>query len=88
MAVLDESPAGRTGGALDVTREEYEAEQARRREDKDGYPWFCYFMFGWHNMQYLSEKEAKETIRFYKLHKDGDTWQRYGRQPIYMSRRE
>lgn len=71
-----------------MTRAEYEDEQARRRENKEEYPWFMYQMFGWHNMQYLSEAEAKETIRFYHLQKHQDKWIREGKQPIYLSRRD
>lgn len=71
-----------------MTKQEYEAEQARRKENKEEYPWFLYQMFGWHNMQYLSEAEAKETIRFYRLQKHKDVWMRNGKQPIYLSRRE
>ena len=70
-----------------MTKAEYEAEQARRRENKEEYPYFVYMMFGWHNMQYLSEDEAKETIRFYRLQKHKDTWIRNGKQPIYLARR-
>lgn len=71
-----------------MTREEYEAEQARRRDNPDEYPWFMYQMFGWHNMHYLSEREAQESIKFYHLQKNRDVWMRNGRQPIYMSRRD
>ena len=70
-----------------MTREEYETEQDRRRKDPENYPWFMYQMFGWHNMQFLSDKEANETIKFYHLQKHKDTWVRNGRQPIYMTRR-
>lgn len=70
-----------------MTREEYDAEQEKRRNNPDQYPWFIYKMFGWHQMEYLSDAEAKESIRFYHLFKDRDTWIRTGRQPIYLKRR-
>ena len=70
-----------------MTKEEYESEREKRRRDPDNYPWFVYHMFGYHNMDYLSEKEAKETIKFYHLQKNRDKWIRNGRQPIYLMKR-
>ena len=77
-----------------MTREEleaekkFEAEQNRRQADKENYPWICYMMFGWHSIQFLTEREAKGTIRFYKLQKHGSAWIRNGKQSIHMCRRD
>ena len=70
-----------------IMREKYEAEQKRRRENPGEYPWFIYKMFGYHQMEYLSDAEAKESIRFYHLIKNRDIWMKAGKQPIYLSRR-
>lgn len=66
---------------------EYEEKERYKKEHPAEYPWFIYYQFGFHNMTYLTDKEAYEAIEFYKLHKSGDSYVRYGRQPIQLMRR-
>ena len=73
-------------------KERYEADQKYRRDHPDEYPWFVYHQYGFHRQQYLSEKEAQDSIKFYRLYErtteSGDKmWFRNGRQPISLMRR-
>ncbi len=61
---------------------DYEKDQQFRKDNPDKFPYFAYFQFGFHNMTYCSEDELQEYIKFYKLKKIGDKWERFGRQPI------
>ena len=62
------------------------------RKDVTQYPWMIYWSFGWHDMQYLTDEEAKDLIKSYRLTKivvEGkEMFVRYGRQPITIMRRE
>jgi hypothetical protein len=39
-------------------------------------------------MNYYSEEEVQEMVKFYRLKKIGDKYERYGRQPITIMPRE
>lgn len=74
-------------------KQKYEEEQKYRRDHPKEYPWFVYHQYGFHRQQYLSEEEAQEEIAFYKLkpytQEKGDTaYERFGRQPITLMRRD
>ena len=66
----------------------YDTDQKFRRDHPELYPWFEYKMFGFHQMSYLSDSEVEEAVKFYHLHKTSKGWERYGRQPIVILRRE
>ena len=66
---------------------EHEEKERYKKEHPTEYPWFIYYQFGFHNMTYLTDEEAQEAIRFYRLHKSGDSYKRSGRQPILLMRR-
>ena len=74
--------------AYKVFKKEYEEERQYRKDNPVMYPWFVYFQFGWHNMFFSSDEEVEEMVRFYKLWKTNNGWERSGRQPIYISRRK
>lgn len=61
------------------------------RKDASKYPWMIYWSFGWHDMQYLTDEEAQDLIKSYRLTKitcEGkEMYVRYGRQPITIMRR-
>lgn len=69
-------------------REKYEKDRKYREEHEDLFPWFGYFQFGFHNMNYYSEEEVQEMVKFYHLKKIGDRYERYGRQPITIMPRK
>lgn len=66
--------------------------QIVERKDVTEYPWMIYWSFGWHDMQYLTDEEAKDLIKSYRLTKivvEGkEMFVRYSRQPITIMRRE
>lgn len=67
---------------------EYEATQKERRENPNQYPYFAYFMFGFHRMTFMTEEEVDEAVNFYHLKSDGKGgYFRYGRQPIMITLR-
>jgi len=61
------------------------------RKDADKYPWMIYWSFGWHDIQYLTDEEAKDLIKSYRLTEitvEGTRmFVRYGRQPITIIKR-
>lgn len=62
---------------------EYETEQKKRRDNPNAYPYFAYFQFGFHRMTYMTEKEVKDAVKFYRLKSDyNGGYFRLGRQPI------
>lgn len=67
---------------------EYEAKLEERKQDSVTYPYFCYWMFGWHRMDYITEEEALQLIKNHKMYetKPG-CWHGYGREPIFISKR-
>lgn len=68
---------------------EYEADQKKRRDNPDKYPYFAYYQFGFHRMTYLTEEEVKADVKFYKLKPDyKGGYFRYGRQPITITLRK
>lgn len=70
-----------------MTKAEYEADKKERENNKEKYPWFAYFQFGWHNITYLTDAEMKEAVEFYHLKLIGDKWERLGTQPITIMKR-
>jgi len=69
-------------------KREYEADQERRKNDPEKYPWFEYRAYGWHAMSFISDEELAEAIEFYRLYPDGKGgYLRRGRQPIYVTPR-
>lgn len=66
--------------------------QIVERKNATEYPWMIYWAFGWHGMSYLTDEEAKDLIKSYRLTKiivEGkEMFVRYGRQPITIMRRE
>lgn len=67
----------------------YMAEKEYRRTHPEEYPWWVYYQFGWHNMDYMTDEQKDEAVKFYKLfeHKDNEgnpSYERYGRQPIFI----
>lgn len=74
-------------------KEKYEADQKYRRDHPDEYPWFVYHQYGFHRQQYLTEEEAQDEIKLYRLHETtmesgNKMWLRFGRQPISLMRRK
>ena len=67
-------------------KKEYEAKLAYRRNHPNEYPYFVYFQFGWHRMDFITEEEKDECVKFYKLYSYGEGgWCRVGRQPIFIT---
>ena len=71
----------------DNFKDSYLAEKQYRQEHPEIYPYFGYFMYGWHNMDNFTEEEAEELAKFYHMWKTKDGWERAGRQPIIIRRR-
>lgn len=69
---------------------EHDAKEKYKKDHPSEYPYFVYFQFGFHNMTYMTEKEVKDAVKFYRLYSDGKGgYFRYGRQPItIMPRKE
>lgn len=70
----------------------YEAKEKYKEEHAEEYPWWAYFQFGWHHMTNMSDEEVKSAVKFYHLREsrteDGrKTFERTGRQPIYIVQR-
>lgn len=68
-------------------KRQYEEKERYKKEHPTEYPWFIYYQFGFHNMTYLTDEEAQEAIKFYRLYRSGDSYVRFGRQPIQLMRR-
>ena len=79
---------GKESKEYEEYKKKYEAEQLRRKNNPKEYPWFTYHQYGFHRMQYISDKEKDEEIKFYKNmvertdEKGHKTWHRNGREPI------
>ncbi len=71
-----------------MTKDEYLADQEYRKDNPALYPWFAYFLFGFHSMRYLSDDELKEHISFYRFSQIGSNWVRMGNQPITICPRQ
>lgn len=76
-----------------MTKDSEEYKQLKEKHDKDQeyreghpkeFPWFAYYKFGFHRITFLSDAEVEKEVKFYKLFKSGDSWVRYGRQPIMI----
>lgn len=69
-------------------KRKYEKERERRKNNPQEYPWFTYHSYGFHRMDYISDAEKDEEVKFYKGmieitdDKGHKGWIRYGRQPI------
>ena len=69
--------------------DKYQAEKEYRATHPKEYPWWIYYQFGWHNMDYMTDEQKDEAVKFYRLfeHKGENghpAYERIGRQPIFI----
>lgn len=57
-------------------------DQQKRIDNPQKYRWIAYFQYGWHAITYLTDEEAEQAIKLYRLYRDGRKWVRIGREPI------
>ena len=61
----------------------YDAEEQKRKDNSEKYPYFAYYQYGFHRMTYLTQAEVDDEVKFYHLKPDyKGGYFRFGRQPI------